>query len=93
MEKDATALTDVFRIWDCAFDRCVQSGVMKCFRQYGCTEHVRDAFKVVRHRREADFTLIPDNPCIRKRECIDVASSDSGVTRACILLQASSYKK
>ena len=50
-------LSGGFRISDCAFGRCVRSGLMKGFRQFRCAEHICDALEVVSHRREADFDL------------------------------------
>ena len=40
---------------NCAFYYCALSGVTKRFRQFGCTQHVRDAFQVVSNRGNADF--------------------------------------
>jgi hypothetical protein len=57
--KDArSSLVDALMMSDCARHECASSSLMKRFRQFGCTEHIRHALDVVCHRCQADF-----DPC------------------------------
>src|ERR1700745_2033743 len=56
-EKDGEGIAHDLRTWSCAFRPDALSRVMQRIRQFGCTEHVRDALEVVCDRCEADFDL------------------------------------
>jgi hypothetical protein len=59
---DGRKCSDASRIWNRAFRRCVLLRVKERFRQFGYAEHVRDAFDVVCHRREAEFSPCTGQP-------------------------------
>jgi hypothetical protein len=57
IQKGHDARANASNIQNRALLSRVLSGVVKRFRQFGCAEHVCDAFEVICHRRETDFDL------------------------------------